>query len=86
MPGFIQFHLVDDRSRGVVTRRQSLQMSIQMRLNLPLRFGDKSKAQFVAQSSGNHAQSKCARVPKRVEDGWMGSQLVETLASPGEVI
>ena len=54
----VGFHLGDDGTRGVIVRRQAIQVAVQMGLHLPLGLDHKAQADPIPQTPGQQAQTK----------------------------
>ena len=82
MAGFVIFHLFYDRSAALIFVWQSLQMAIQVALDLTLRLGEKTQVPAIAEQTEGHAKGKGPRVPDGVEQALAAVELSETLLGP----
>jgi hypothetical protein len=61
-------------------------MAVEMRLNLPLGFNNKTQALRISHARGNSAQCKRACIPQGIEQTGPRPQLGQTCGGPGKVI
>ena len=66
MHDFIVAHLRQDGSTALVRSGESLQMIIEMSLDLTLCFGDEAEAGAVTDEAGHHTHGQRTGVPERV--------------------
>src|SRR5215468_2071903 len=71
---------------AAIARRKSVQMLIEMSLDLALRLGDEPEAGAVAEQRGSCADEERARVPKRIEEARPRPELSEAAFAPGEMV
>ena len=79
-------HLLDDGPALEVLGRQVVEMTVEMRANLPFRLGDEPEAPFVTQDAAHGADRKGARVPEWTQFADVLAKFVDALLAPGEVI
>src|SRR5690606_14511993 len=79
-------HSLENGAALHVAGRQSLEVILEMRLDLPLRLGDETEAHGIAERAGREADAEAARIPERPEQARSRSELVEPRAAPGEGI
>ncbi len=79
-------HLHEDGATALVAGGQLPEMGIQMTFHLPLGLGHESEAGPVGGEAGRHAHGKGARIPKGVEQARPGTQFVQALFAPGQMV
>ena len=75
MLSFLVPHLLDDGARLDVGLGQPLEMTLKMLFHLTLGFGEKAKADSIAQSCSGGADRKRPCVPQRIEQTGATAQL-----------
>ena len=86
MARLIAFHLFQHRPAFFIARRQPLEMSFEMALDLALGFSQKTQIPFVAEQAGGRAQGKRARVPYWVKRAQAPAEFVDALCGPCQMI
>ncbi len=82
----VGFHLLHDRATGCIVFRQFLQMAIQVRFDLALRFDHETKADRITDQSGNRANRPSTPVPNWIQQARPAVEFTQSLPAPGKVI
>src|SRR5690606_20860387 len=82
----VGLHLLDDRARLAVRRRQALQMTRQVALDLALGFGQKAQIPAIAETPGSHPEGERARIPQRIEETLALAEFRDAAFGPGQVL
>ena len=77
---------IDDRAAAEIVARQSLEMSLEVALDLRFGLGEEAHAPAIAGDAGNDAERERTRIPERIEQTRARTQLGEAPAAPREVV
>jgi len=79
-------HRLDYGARAPVGRRQHVEVTRQVLLDLALGLSEEGEIPAVAERAGDGADRERARVPKRIEEARPAAELADPLGAPGEVV
>ena len=83
---FIVLHLGHDGTGRVVARRKFVHVALQVRLDLLFGLHHKTQAHAVAQPACQQPQAECPGIPQGIEQRPSGTQFVQPLLGPGQVV
>src|SRR5882757_3440278 len=86
MSGLLPLHALDHRQRPGVAPAETIDMSLQVLLDLALGLGEKSEIPALAQPARGKADRERSRVPQGVEQAQPAAELAHALGTPGEMI
>src|SRR5258706_13153432 len=82
----VRAHLRDDCEAAAVFRGQSIEMPLEVALDLRFGLGEESEAPSVSRGSRYHAPRVGSRLPKGIEQAVPRIDLLHVATAPGEMI
>lgn len=86
VPGFVDFHLLQNGMAATVVWRQLVDMFIEMFHYLVLGFSQKTKVPPVTQRAGESADREGARIPYRIQQAGAGAELAQPVFCPDQMV
>lgn len=86
MTGLVLFHLLENAPAALIRARESLQVLIEMALNLAFGFSHKPQTHSITERTRECADGEGSRIPQGVEHARPAVELAQALLAPGEMI
>ena len=83
---FIGLHLLDEGTRSGVRGGQTIEVALEVLLDLPFGLDDEAQAQRVAGPSSQKSEGEGTCIPERIEKARAGIEFAQPLACPREVV